>query len=300
MPNVGTPGVRAAWDVFISHASEDKDQFVRPLAFAMSRLGLRVWYDEFSLRPGDSLSESIDRGLAESEFGLVVISPDFMRKRWPRRELAGLVAGELGREQVVLPLWYRVVAEDVLRFSPTLADKKAILAGTEPDFRRLSLQVVERVKPELHTALHRRAAYERRMAESTPVKVRIDEIRTDAPIRHEQVSLAFGIRLRLVRETLLEVLPVSWRETVDNFRRDLTPDRELELWEMIASVYQTIVNEFELDQEGKRQVFRAVFSHLSFGESEWPDREWSGRTRELCGAEIDPVDENFGSITRPV
>jgi len=38
------------WDVFISHASEDKDAFVRPLALALCNLGVRVWYDEFSLR----------------------------------------------------------------------------------------------------------------------------------------------------------------------------------------------------------------------------------------------------------
>ena len=77
-----------AWDVFISHASEDKDSFVRPLAMELSRLGLRVWFDEFSLDIGDSISASIDKGLAESKFGLVVISPSFISKPWPRRELA--------------------------------------------------------------------------------------------------------------------------------------------------------------------------------------------------------------------
>ena len=66
------------WDVFISHASEDKDTFVRPLAHALNNLGVKVWYDEFSLRLGDSLSRSIDKGLAESAFGVVVISPHFI------------------------------------------------------------------------------------------------------------------------------------------------------------------------------------------------------------------------------
>ena len=63
----------ARWDVFISHASEDKDSFVRPLAIALRSLEVLVWYDEFSLRLGDSLSRSIDRGLADSSHGLVVI-----------------------------------------------------------------------------------------------------------------------------------------------------------------------------------------------------------------------------------
>ena len=61
--------------IFISHASDDKDLFVRPLAHALKAHGLKVWYDEFSLRPGDSLRRSIDRGLAECIAGLVVLSP---------------------------------------------------------------------------------------------------------------------------------------------------------------------------------------------------------------------------------
>ena len=58
------------WDAFISHASEDKETFVRPLAVALRALGLKIWYDEFSLRLGDSLSRSIDKGLADSTFGI--------------------------------------------------------------------------------------------------------------------------------------------------------------------------------------------------------------------------------------
>ncbi len=54
------------WDVFISHASEDKDSFVRPLAVALKQLGASVWYDEFSLKLGDSMSRSIDKGLSKS------------------------------------------------------------------------------------------------------------------------------------------------------------------------------------------------------------------------------------------
>lgn len=69
------------WDVFISHASEDKDSFVRPLAEALAQLGVRVWYDEFTLNLGDSISRSIDKGLASSQFGLVVLSESFISKK---------------------------------------------------------------------------------------------------------------------------------------------------------------------------------------------------------------------------
>jgi hypothetical protein len=56
--------------IFISHASEDKHDFVRPLAHALKSRGLRVWYDEFSLKLGDSLRRSIDKGLAECSAGV--------------------------------------------------------------------------------------------------------------------------------------------------------------------------------------------------------------------------------------
>ena len=114
------------YDAFISHASEDKEEFVRPLAEALTDLGSRVWYDEFALRVGDSLRRSIDRGLSDSRFGIVVLSPSFFEKNWPQYELDGLVAKELEGRKVVLPLWHRVSKDDVLRYSPTLADRVAI------------------------------------------------------------------------------------------------------------------------------------------------------------------------------
>ena len=84
------------YDAFISHASEDKDDFVRPLAEFLDRAGLSVWYDEFSLSAGDSLSRSIDKGLARSRFGIVVLSNSFLQKRWPEYELRGLAACRTG------------------------------------------------------------------------------------------------------------------------------------------------------------------------------------------------------------
>ena len=67
-------------DLFISHASEDKDEFVRPLANLLSQYGLDVWYDEFELRIGKSLSRSIDNGISNSNFGLIVLSESFFKK----------------------------------------------------------------------------------------------------------------------------------------------------------------------------------------------------------------------------
>lgn len=116
---------RPRWDVFICHASEDKEEFVKPLAEALVQRGLGVWYDEFELKMGDSLRRSIDRGLHDSRFGIVVLSHAFFSKEWPQKELDGLAAREVDGTKVILPVWHRVSREEVLRYSPTLADKKA-------------------------------------------------------------------------------------------------------------------------------------------------------------------------------
>jgi hypothetical protein len=110
------------WDIFISHASEDKDNFVRPLAQALRDKGLKVWYDEFTLKLGYSLRESIDRGLASSRHGLVILSHHFFSKDWPQRELNGLFATMKAGERRILPIWHDLTAEDIQKYSPMLAD----------------------------------------------------------------------------------------------------------------------------------------------------------------------------------
>ncbi|MGB9235308.1 MAG: toll/interleukin-1 receptor domain-containing protein [Terriglobales bacterium] len=121
------------WDVFISHATEDKQELVRPLAQALQSKGVAVWYDEFSLKLGDSLRASIDYGLANSRFGVVVLSRHFFAKHWPVQELNGLATREVGGNKVILPIWHKVNFEEVREFSPTLADKLASTSGVGVD-----------------------------------------------------------------------------------------------------------------------------------------------------------------------
>jgi hypothetical protein len=123
-------GVTPDHDVFISHASEDKDELVRPLANLLVSKGFDVWYDEFQLRIGDSLRRSIDRGLANSRFGLVILSPAFFAKNWPQYELDGLVQKEMQGAKVILPIWHKVTKTEVIGYSPSLADKVALNTAT--------------------------------------------------------------------------------------------------------------------------------------------------------------------------
>jgi hypothetical protein len=117
--------IEKEYDIFISHASEDKDAVVRPLAHALQDSGLKVWYDEFELRIGDSLRRKIDKGLANSRFGVVVLSQSFFAKGWTNYELDGLVTRAVSGEQVILPIWHNVSKQEVIQYSPSLADKLA-------------------------------------------------------------------------------------------------------------------------------------------------------------------------------
>ena len=118
------------YDVFISHASEDKDSVVRPLAHALSAGGLSVWYDEFELHIGDSLRRKIDTGLARSRFGVVVLSRSFFGKGWTNYELDGLVTRAVSGEQVLLPIWHEITKQELIAYSPSLADKVARSTAT--------------------------------------------------------------------------------------------------------------------------------------------------------------------------
>lgn len=135
------------YDVFICHASEDKDDFVRSLAEALRSHHVEVWYDEFTLSIGDSLREAIDRGLSSSRFGIVVLSPSFFQKRWPNRELNGLVARETAEDrQLILPVWHKVNRDDVLELSPPLADLLATSSVSGMD--KVVNDLLKKLRPE--------------------------------------------------------------------------------------------------------------------------------------------------------
>jgi hypothetical protein len=114
------------YDVFLSHAWEDKDAIARPLYDALTAAGVSVWFDEAVLKLGDSLRRKIDDGLARCSYGIIIISPSFLNKEWPQRELDGLVSLEVQSGKTkILPIWHEIDKETLVRRSPTLADRVA-------------------------------------------------------------------------------------------------------------------------------------------------------------------------------
>lgn len=141
----------AVRDVFISHASEDKEAIARPLANALRENGVSVWFDEYELRLGDSLRRRIEEGLRVSRHGLTILSKSFFSKPWPQRELDALVSLET-HEKRIMPIWHNLTSEEVRHYSPLLADKLAIPSSAGID------KIVEEVKRALRDVTSSSAA----------------------------------------------------------------------------------------------------------------------------------------------
>lgn len=121
---------RGNYDVFISHASEDKKEFVDELVSELRALGVNVWYDTSEVKWGHSIRERIDDGLKKSLYGIVILSPDYIaeHKYWTKAELDGLFQKDSVQSNRLLPIWYKLSYEDVASYSPILASRKGIEA----------------------------------------------------------------------------------------------------------------------------------------------------------------------------
>jgi tetratricopeptide (TPR) repeat protein len=117
------------YDVFISHASEDKVAFVDDLVKVLHERGLRVWYDSFEIKLGDDFRRKMEQGLLGSRFGVVVVSPSFLQawKHWPQQELSALFNLEaVDGGKRILPVLYGVSWQTLTRNLPLLATRRAV------------------------------------------------------------------------------------------------------------------------------------------------------------------------------
>lgn len=116
------------YDIFVSHAYEDKESFVDEFVEALCNQGLKVWYDTDELKWGDSMREKIDKGLAKSRYGVVVLSPNYIaeHKYWTKAELNGLFQVETVNGKTILPIWHNLTKKQVVEYSPIIADRKAM------------------------------------------------------------------------------------------------------------------------------------------------------------------------------
>ena len=118
-----------AYDVFISHASEDKVPFVDSLVEALLQRGVKVWYDRKILTWGRSIRQNIDLGLRQSKFAIIVLSEFYIQKYWTQKEFNALfsLGSQLG--EFLLPIWHNITPERAKEFSPMLSDAIALISS---------------------------------------------------------------------------------------------------------------------------------------------------------------------------
>lgn len=115
------------YDVFISHATEDKESFCNEFVeILQSEYGLRVWYDSEAISWGDSIRTEIDKGLKKSRFGIIILSKHYIEKYWTNYELESLFQIESTGGKVILPIWHDITKKQIQDFSPLLAGKAAM------------------------------------------------------------------------------------------------------------------------------------------------------------------------------
>jgi hypothetical protein len=253
------------WDVFISHASEDKESFVDPLAQRLQELAVRTWYDKFVLVPGDRLTEKIGEGLAECRCGLLVLSKAFIRKPWTKYELSGLVNRFVEEKTRLIPIWYGIDRADVAAFNPALADLFAI-QGDKSQIDKCALEVLRVIRPQLYENLKMLSQIDKkvRIVTVTPGEVK------DGPIRHHDLPDSLLVRIRNIHFALRDVETISLEKTIENFQRDLRPEDETEVWERIVCALHIAMDAFNKPTiEIKKRIFKFLLSY-STGDFEYP------------------------------
>jgi hypothetical protein len=243
------------WDVFISHASEDKASVARPLAAALESAGLRVWIDEAQLKVGDSLRQKLDEGLSQSRFGVVILSRAFFAKQWPQRELGALFS----RPDAILPVWHELGASEVALISPMLAD---IVAASTSDGLEV---VVDKILQVAGTPLVRRIG--RQAQYTSQLRVRAERIKRALEVVESLGNPATWPQLRISApdfpetgwmgsdsSTLVEIVYgfsaplVEYRLLAYSVRRNLAllDPRTRMQFALLESAFELFTNEVEL------------------------------------------------------
>lgn len=252
-----------SWDVFIAHASDDKKAFVERLAHRLKDLAVRVWYDDFTLVPGDRLSEKIGEGLADCRSGVLVVSRAFLKKRWTSYELSGLVNRFVEDSLRLIPIWLDVSRADVARKNPSLADLVAI-KGDPKNVDQCALDILKVVRPQLHENLVLLAA----LGAKQPTIARVSRKQiTSSPIRHHDIPPDLLVRIQNIWFALRNATTKTLNEWIECFQRDLRPAREVQIWERILGAAYIAEKKLKGGVQFREKLV-GVLVRFSFGDHE--------------------------------
>lgn len=249
------------YDVFISYASED-ESFVSLLAELLTKVGVKLWFAPDILKVGDSLSRSIDKGLANAEHGVVVLSKPYIAKSWTEYELRGLTSKAIGNNSVILPVWHDITRDDILAFSPPLVDAVA-LPTSKMSLHQIALKIIEVVRPDIYKNLLRLKALRELEKKAERKVVPIKDLKL-GPIRHKTLPENLLVRLKIINHVLSDVFPTSLEHRINLFRRDVNPIDEITQWEKISAAYLDATKGKDLSKEQKKDIAKVLLG-LSVG-----------------------------------
>jgi hypothetical protein len=98
-------------------------------------------------------------------------------------------------------------------------------------------------------------------------RVKLDSLQL-GPIRHQSLSAELTARLHEIHETFFEVDGSTFEERWNDFRRDVHPDRELEIWEVLSSAYKRFCRQRDWSLEAKREAYALLIRRSMCSEDE--------------------------------
>lgn len=115
------------YDVFLSHANDDKGEIVDELYTSLKSLGINIFYDKTAIEWGDNWKERILEGTKKAEFAIIVISTNFFDREWTEKELSEFLSRQnQNKQKIILPILHKITIEQLRNQYPTVADIQAI------------------------------------------------------------------------------------------------------------------------------------------------------------------------------
>ena len=131
-------------DVFLCHAWDDRQGPAKQLHDLLESLGVKVWFSEKDVSLGVPLLRAIDKGLANSRIGIVLVTPALLR-RLPKEGIADKELSALLASERLIPIVHDTTYEALREVSPLLASRSGLSTAEEP-IADVAAKVAELVK----------------------------------------------------------------------------------------------------------------------------------------------------------
>jgi DNA polymerase III delta prime subunit len=264
MVDVASKPDHRKWDTFISYASEDKADIAIPLAEILRSEGLYVWFDKFELRPGDSISQSIEEGLANSNVGIVILSQTSLRKNWTKYEVAALKQLYINFGKRIIPIWKDIGPDELRRTDPGLLDIRA-LSTKDLSTEEIAYEVISVANPRLLSRLNARSTWKAFQKTASITSVPLKDLKP-GPHQRQKLSAHNLSRIRVLHSVFREILHDKLEAWIDNFRRDINYEEEILVWETTAALlldWMSSVGSSNISKQERRQMYEVIFKLTS-------------------------------------